>query len=78
MTDYSDSNDCSFTGAEFGALSLEYDTGWMCQVSIVCMVDWCVSFGMTDYSDSNDCSFTGAKFGALSLEYDTNWMCVVL
>ena len=39
MTDYGNSNDCSFTGAEFGALSLEYDTSWMCQVSIVCMVD---------------------------------------
>ena len=35
----SNSNDCSFTGAEFGALWLEYDTSWMCQVSIVCMVD---------------------------------------
>ena len=39
MTDYSNSNDCSFTGAEFGALSLEYDTSRMCQVGIVCIVD---------------------------------------
>ena len=35
----SNSNGCSFTGAEFGALSLEYDTSWVCQVSIVGMVD---------------------------------------
>ena len=35
----SNSDEYSFTGAEFGALSLEYDTSWMCQVSIVCMVD---------------------------------------
>ena len=69
MTGYSNSNDCSFTGAEFGVVSLEYVTSRMCQVSIVCMVDECVSFGMTDYSNSNDCSFTGAGFGALSLEY---------
>ena len=39
MTDYSNSNDCSFTGAEFGVLSLEYVTSRMCQVSIVCMID---------------------------------------
>ena len=49
----------------------------MCQVSIVCMIDWCVSFGMTGYSNSSDCSSTGAEFGALSLEYDTSWMCQV-
>ena len=39
MTDYSNSNDCSFTGAGFGELSLEYVTSRMCQVSIVCMID---------------------------------------
>ena len=39
ITDSSNSTDCSSTGAEFGAISLEYDTTWMCQVSIVCMVD---------------------------------------
>ena len=27
LTDYSNSNDCSFAGAEYGVLSLEYDTG---------------------------------------------------
>ena len=39
MTECSNSNDCFFTGAEFVALSLEYETGWMCRVSVVCMVD---------------------------------------
>ena len=65
MTDYSNSNDCSCTGAEFGALPLEYTNSGVCWVSIVCMVDECVSFGMTDYSNSDDCSFTGAEFGSL-------------
>ena len=44
----------------------------MCQVSIVGIVDKCVSFGVADYSNSNDCSFTGAGFGVLSLEYVTS------
>ena len=39
MAGYSNSNDCSFTGAEFGVLPLEYVTSRMCQVSIVGIVD---------------------------------------
>ena len=66
MTDYSNSTDCSFTGAEFEVLSLEYDTNWICVV-LLCIGNTVVVVATLSFVNDN-------VFRARAIDVIAGWL----